>query len=73
MFFYPVFFSGAFVAGNPRNKCALQPGHSLMDWIRLGASGKDLTGVGAAAGHLTVSCIPSKFEKDKIGVHVAFI
>ncbi|XP_075980323.1 cytochrome b5 reductase 4 isoform X2 [Anticarsia gemmatalis] len=31
---------------NPRNKCALQPGHSLMDWIRLGNSGKDLTGVG---------------------------
>ncbi|KAI5642151.1 cytochrome b5-like heme/Steroid binding domain-containing protein [Phthorimaea operculella] len=24
----------------------LQPGHSLMDWIRLGNSGKDLTGVG---------------------------
>ncbi|KAK7872919.1 hypothetical protein R5R35_004239 [Gryllus longicercus] len=34
-------------AGNPRNKVALQPGHSLMDWIRLGASGRvDLTGVG---------------------------
>ncbi|CAG9788715.1 unnamed protein product [Diatraea saccharalis] len=32
--------------GNPRNKCALQPGHSLMDWIRFGNSGKDLTGVG---------------------------
>ncbi|GBP26925.1 hypothetical protein EVAR_95711_1 [Eumeta japonica] len=32
--------------GNPRNKCALQPGHSLMDWIRLGNSGKDLSGVG---------------------------
>ncbi|XP_039756457.1 cytochrome b5 reductase 4 isoform X2 [Pararge aegeria] len=32
--------------GNPRNKCALQPGHSLMDWIRLGNSGKDLTGIG---------------------------
>ncbi|XP_013199408.1 cytochrome b5 reductase 4 isoform X2 [Amyelois transitella] len=34
------------IAGNPRNKCALQPGHSLMDWIRLGNSGRDLTGVG---------------------------
>ncbi|XP_063829512.1 cytochrome b5 reductase 4 isoform X2 [Ostrinia nubilalis] len=33
-------------SSNPRNKCALQPGHSLMDWIRLGNSGKDLTGVG---------------------------
>lgn len=30
--------------GNPRNKCALKPGHSLMDWIRLGNSGVDLTG-----------------------------
>ena len=29
-----------------RNKVALTPGHSLMDWIRLGKSGKDLTGVG---------------------------
>lgn len=42
------------VLGNPRNKVALQPGHSLMDWIRLGASGKDLTGVGSKAGHLAV-------------------
>lgn len=31
-------------AGNPRNKCALKPGHSLMDWIRLGSSGIDLSG-----------------------------
>uniref|UniRef100_A0A1I8PDS4 Cytochrome b5 heme-binding domain-containing protein n=2 Tax=Stomoxys calcitrans TaxID=35570 RepID=A0A1I8PDS4_STOCA len=30
--------------GNPRNKCALKPGHSLMDWIRLGNSGADLSG-----------------------------
>ncbi|KAK4873934.1 hypothetical protein RN001_013294 [Aquatica leii] len=41
--------------GNPRNKHALQPGHSLMDWIRLGSSGKDLTGVGAQAGQLSVT------------------
>ena len=32
--------------GNPRNKVALTPGHSLLDWIKLGKSGKDLTGVG---------------------------
>jgi hypothetical protein len=32
--------------GNPRNKVALQPGRSLLDWIRLGKSGTDLTGVG---------------------------
>lgn len=30
--------------GNPRNKVALKPGHSLMDWVRLGTSGEDLTG-----------------------------
>ncbi|KAL5009724.1 hypothetical protein ScPMuIL_012029 [Solemya velum] len=29
----------------PRNKVVLKPGHSLMDWIRLGHSGQDLTGV----------------------------
>ncbi|KRT82967.1 hypothetical protein AMK59_3232, partial [Oryctes borbonicus] len=44
-----------FSPGNPRNKCALKPGHSLMDWIRLGSSGKDLTGVGSRASHLTVT------------------
>ncbi|KAF5270726.1 hypothetical protein FQA39_LY01464 [Lamprigera yunnana] len=41
--------------GNPRNKHALQPGHSLMDWIRLGSSGKDLTGLGAQVGHLSIT------------------
>lgn len=30
--------------GNPRNKCALKPGHSLMDWVRLGSSNCDLAG-----------------------------
>lgn len=30
--------------GNPRNKTALKPGHSLMGWIRLTGSGEDLTG-----------------------------
>lgn len=32
--------------GNPRNKTALKPGHSLMDWIRYGNSGVDLAGTG---------------------------
>ncbi|XP_064213305.1 cytochrome b5 reductase 4 isoform X2 [Tribolium castaneum] len=41
--------------GNLRNKYALAPGHSLMDWIRLGSSGKDLTGVGSQAGNLSVT------------------
>ncbi|XP_060778127.1 cytochrome b5 reductase 4 [Neoarius graeffei] len=31
--------------GQPRNKVALRPGHSLMDWIRLAKSGHDLTGL----------------------------
>jgi len=32
--------------GTTRNKVSLAPGHSLMDWIRLGNSESDLTGVG---------------------------
>ena len=36
------------VAGK-RPKVALQPGRSLMDWVRLGLSGKDLQGQG---GHI---------------------
>ncbi|KAL2085005.1 hypothetical protein ACEWY4_020523 [Coilia grayii] len=32
-------------AGQSRNKVALKPGHSLMDWIRLTKSGRDLTGL----------------------------
>ncbi|XP_037073112.1 cytochrome b5 reductase 4-like [Pollicipes pollicipes] len=35
----------AMATGNPRNKVALAPGRSLMDWIRLTNSGADLTGV----------------------------
>nr|CAD7595866.1 unnamed protein product [Timema genevievae] len=41
--------------GNPRNKVALQPGHSLMDWVRLGQSGKDLTGVKGVLQDVTVA------------------
>ncbi|XP_059608647.1 cytochrome b5 reductase 4 isoform X2 [Phlebotomus argentipes] len=36
--------SSGSATGNPRNKTALKPGHSLMDWIRLGSSGCDLAG-----------------------------
>lgn len=43
------------VIGNPRNKTALAPGHSLMDWIRLGNSGVDLTGVGGVPRVVTLS------------------
>ncbi|KFB40418.1 AGAP011314-PA-like protein [Anopheles sinensis] len=41
-----LWFSSINLPGNPRNKTALKPGHSLMDWIRLGNSGTDLTGTG---------------------------
>ncbi|XP_076232364.1 cytochrome b5 reductase 4 isoform X2 [Calliopsis andreniformis] len=41
--------------GNPRNKTALAPGHSLMDWIRLSNSGVDLTGVGGVSRVVTLS------------------
>lgn len=39
-----VLLSSTSATGNPRNKTALAPGHSLMDWIRLGNSGVDLSG-----------------------------
>ncbi|KTG31317.1 hypothetical protein cypCar_00027612 [Cyprinus carpio] len=32
-------------AVSPLNKVALKPGHSLLDWIRLTKSGRDLTGL----------------------------
>lgn len=47
--------SSGSATGNPRNKIALAPGHSLMDWIRLGSSGKDLTGVGGQIKSITPS------------------
>lgn len=39
-------------AGNPRNKVALKPGRSLMDWIRLTNGPTDLSGVGGSSGSL---------------------
>lgn len=36
-----------------RQKVALKPGRSLMDWIRLGRSGQDLTGVGGQTLNVT--------------------
>lgn len=47
--------SNTSATGNPRNKCALQPGHSLMDWIRLGNSGEDLAGTGGQLRPVTRS------------------
>ncbi|XP_043254517.1 cytochrome b5 reductase 4 isoform X3 [Colletes gigas] len=47
--------SSGSATGNPRNKTALAPGHSLMDWIRLSNSGVDLTGVGGVPRVVTLS------------------
>ncbi|KYN30574.1 Cytochrome b5 reductase 4 [Trachymyrmex septentrionalis] len=47
--------SSGSATGNPQNKTALAPGHSLMDWIRLGNSGVDLTGVGGVPQVVTLS------------------
>ncbi|XP_070190637.1 cytochrome b5 reductase 4-like isoform X2 [Littorina saxatilis] len=43
--------------GSPKaqNKVALKPGRSLMDWIRLGRSGVDLTGVGGKTLNVTTA------------------
>ncbi|XP_065340374.1 cytochrome b5 reductase 4 isoform X1 [Cloeon dipterum] len=50
--------------GNPRNKVALRPGHSLMDWIRLGNSGKDLTGVGGVPRDVPASELAKHNRQD---------
>ncbi|XP_033341761.1 cytochrome b5 reductase 4 isoform X1 [Megalopta genalis] len=47
--------SSGSATGNPRNKTALAPGHSLMDWIRLTNSGVDLTGVGGVPRVVSLS------------------
>ncbi|XP_015434776.1 PREDICTED: cytochrome b5 reductase 4 [Dufourea novaeangliae] len=47
--------SSGSATGNPRNKTALTPGHSLMDWIRLTNSGVDLTGVGGVPRVISLS------------------
>ena len=41
------------VAGK-RPKVALKPGRSLMDWVRLGASGQDLQGQGGKIRKVTM-------------------
>lgn len=38
--------SDSTVTGNPRNKTALKPGRSLMDWIKLTNSSTNLSGNG---------------------------
>ncbi|XP_008547725.1 cytochrome b5 reductase 4 [Microplitis demolitor] len=50
--------------GNPRNKTALAPGHSLMDWIRLGSSNIDLTGVGGISQIVTMTELTKHNQKN---------
>lgn len=52
--------------GNPRNKTALKPGHSLMDWIRLGNSHVDLTGVGGKRILVTKDQLAAHNKKDDV-------
>ncbi|XP_003394638.2 cytochrome b5 reductase 4 isoform X3 [Bombus terrestris] len=56
--------SSGSATGNPRNKTALAPGHSLMDWIRLGNSGVDLTGVGGVPRVVTLSELATHNKQD---------
>uniref|UniRef100_A0A1B6DYH6 Uncharacterized protein n=1 Tax=Clastoptera arizonana TaxID=38151 RepID=A0A1B6DYH6_9HEMI len=56
--------SSGSATGNPRNKVGLKPGHSLMDWIRLGNSGKDLTGVGGVFLNISKSELERHNKKD---------
>ena len=49
------------MSGNPRNKVSLRPGFSLMDWIRLTKSGKDLSGVGGKLIRVT----PEELKRHK--------
>uniref|UniRef100_A0A1B6GQD8 Uncharacterized protein n=1 Tax=Cuerna arida TaxID=1464854 RepID=A0A1B6GQD8_9HEMI len=50
--------------GNPRNKVGLKPGHSLMDWIRLGNSGNDLAGTGGAYLSVTKAQLAEHNKRD---------
>ncbi|XP_046407282.1 cytochrome b5 reductase 4 [Ischnura elegans] len=50
--------------GTIRNKVALQPGHSLLDWIKLGHSGKDLTGVGGVYQTVTLDELSRHNKRD---------
>jgi len=56
----------ASATGNPRNKVALTPGHSLLDWIKLGKSGKDLTGVGGRRLDVTVEELAKHCRQDDV-------
>ena len=41
-----LFFKSLSNVGNPRNKVALGPGKSLMDWVSLCSADKEMAGMG---------------------------
>ncbi|XP_041354082.1 cytochrome b5 reductase 4-like [Gigantopelta aegis] len=47
-----------------RKKVALKPGHSLMDWIRLGRSGQDLTSVGGKVLEVSLEDLAKHNKQD---------
>ena len=51
--------------GNPRNKIALRPGYSLMDWIRLTKTpGINLSGVGGRYRNVTTTELKQHSTRD---------
>ncbi|KAF4517744.1 hypothetical protein B566_EDAN002949 [Ephemera danica] len=59
-----------FVSGNPRNKVALRPGHSLMDWVRLGNSGRDLTSVGGIPREVSPTELAKHNQNDDVWIAI---
>lgn len=53
-----------FITGNPRNKTALKPGHSLMDWIRLRGSNVDLAGTKGVVTPVTLAELKKHNKKN---------
>ena len=51
------------VAGQ-RSKISLPPGRSLMDWVRLGLSGKDLQGQGGQIRKISMEELSKHDKKD---------
>ncbi|XP_006823095.1 cytochrome b5 reductase 4-like [Saccoglossus kowalevskii] len=49
-----------------RSKVELKPGRSLMDWIRLGKSGQDLTGVGGTLTNVTKEELSKHNKEDDV-------
>ena len=53
-----------------RPKVPLKPGRSLMDWIRLGNSGKDLAGVGGNIRRISVEELSKHNREDDVWIAV---